>query len=635
MAFPFVGVVAKFLAPLLLSMLSHEGGCPGLFFEVKASGFLSAVLFSTYDEVDLSHLTEISDDRLYEIKNENCTVKLNGLKTFSVQQAKIFFEQHGFLYLNGITQLNEPLAEELSKCRCVFVSLNGIKKIDSKSLRKLVSFDSGFYAPVISLGSISVHEMRSLKDFFISSETCATMILDGVEALPLDVAKYFINYHGGIGLNKIRRIDDEALAVLAKSEAHFTFDSLDTITDAQAEVFTTFKCPLSLHGLKKVTDRQFACFCNSENPVSLAGLEELSDRQLQLLSGAKNPIRFKNLRSLPREVVKHYRVTNPSNHTLDFPLVSALDDETVQEFAGFTGVIKLNGLKKLSRKQAIYLGTTKGELQLNGLDSLSPGCAHQLFNQKGAIFLNGLSKIEEESSVYFRSHLGPILLDGLTSITDENARHFSTYIGTLSLAKLPSITDIQMDLLTKKKSPGCASLNASQVEEFFSFEFYPDGDCPLGSSRLILNGLKSLSAQQSESLSRCSYNVELNGIVELTAKQSRDFLELNNDLLLDGVTEIDEDALGILFQRRAHTSLNGIKKISLKHARILAERDHGASQGINLGGVRNLPINHCMVLGAKETAIITLGNYAIDDNCRKALKQNSGIFLGSRSIVKD
>jgi|GEM_PF-3758809 len=328
MAFPFVGVVAKFLAPLLLSMLSHEGGCPGLFFEVKASGFLSAVLFSTYDEVDLSHLTEISDERLYEIKSSG-VVKLNGLKTISPRQARILTGKNGELHLDGLTELDEPLVNELSSRLCG-LSLNGIKKISLNSLKKLTK-SYGF----ISLGSIGIDELRNLKEFFLEPEICSSLIFNGIKKLTVKDADIFLKCRGRLLFNKMKQIDDEVIAALAKSEASFNFDSLDTITDAQAEILSSFKQPVSLPGLKKTTDRQFLSFCKSKTPIELASLEELSERQLQMLSGANNFVRFRSLRSLPKEVIRHYRKheVDAQEQKFDFPFVHSLDDEQARELS--------------------------------------------------------------------------------------------------------------------------------------------------------------------------------------------------------------------------------------------------------------------------------------------------------------
>ena len=301
----------------------------------------------------------------------------------------------------------------------------------------------------------------------------------------------------------------------------------------------------------------------------------------------------------------------------------------------YAGTIKLNGLKKLSRKQASYLGTTTGELQLNGLNSLSPGCADQLFNQKGGIFLNGLSSIDEETSAHFRKHIGPIFLDGITSVTDQNARHFSACSGTLSLAKWSRATEFQIELLAKKKPPLYADNDHEKRGEIFPLVRYTTGNCDLSRNSLILNGLKELTAAQVESLSKCSYNLELNWVVKLNAEKDRYFLDFNKDLSLDGLTEIDDEALEFLIQRSPATSLGAIEKISLNHAKILSERDRENFQGVNLGGVKNLPVKLCAILGSKRTAPVYLGEYAIEDDCRRAIEQNPGIFLGGRRLIDE
>ncbi len=629
MAFPFVGLFAKVVAPLLLSILSSQGVGSGLFFEIELNGILSAVLFSTYDEMDLSHLTEISDERLYEAKG-HWVVKLNGLKTLSPRQEKILAGIQGNVHLDGLTELDEPLVDELSRRFCS-LSLNGIKRISLKSFKKLANKD-GF----LSLASIGIDDLRNLQEFFHDPEIHSFLSFDGIKNISVEDASIFRRYHGTICFNKIKSMEDDVIAALAKSEACFHFDSLDMITDAQAEILSTFKRPISLPGLKKVTDRQFFSFCKSKTPIELASLEELSDRQLQMLSGANNLIRFRNLSSLPKEIIRHYRKheVDAQEQKLDFPFVQALDDEQARELSHYAGVIKLNGLKKLSRKQASYLGTTTGELQLNGLTSLSPGCASELLNQKGGIFLNGLSSIDEGASAHFRKHIGPIILDGAITVTDQNVRHFSAHSGTLSLAKWSQATELQIELLARKKPPLYADNDPEKRDEIFPLFRSPTEDCDLSRNSLILNGLKSISSAQAENLSKCAYNLEINGIARLNAEQARCFLDYNKDLELNGLTEIDDYALGILFQRSAQTSLGAIKKISLNHATMLSERDSESFQSLSLHGVRNLPVKYCDILGSKRTAMIFFGDYAIDDDCKKALGENPGIYLGGRTIAE-
>jgi len=92
-----------------------------------------------------------------------------------------------------------------------------------------------------------------------------------------------------------------------------------------------------------------------------------------------------------------------------------------------------------------------GVLKLNGIGKLSSKLARALSGHRGALHLNGAVEITEPAAAQFRVNEGDLFLGGLLEVTVEMAKHLAHHRGYLSLSSVRSLDENSASWLIKHR----------------------------------------------------------------------------------------------------------------------------------------------------------------------------------------
>jgi hypothetical protein len=472
--------------------------------------------------LQLDHLTALSPEAAKELAKYNGWLSLNGLTSLSKETAEALGQHRGQLHLNGLTKLSDEAAGALAR-HYGELSLNGLTAFSDEAGAALARHTGGrLYLKGVK--SLSTEVGKALAQRKGGGPT-HTVCLDGVESLtveaaaamaethghnwdgrfpamktvPVDVARALAKRQGGLSLEGLTSLSDEAAKVLggkldgnlprltsltvesAKAIAgpvpgqfHRTLNlnGLTTLPDDAALAIggKDSRGNLYLNGLTTLTPLAAKAVCQREGDLYLNGLATIPDETLTALAEHKSPgyarpvVYLKGLTKLSDDgadilatwpkwsgelsalatVSEKTAAALASSRNWDgkLPAVKQLSAEAAKALAQRNGNLVLDAIDELSVEAATALAEHRGgTLSLNGLNSLSDTAAAALARHDGRLSLAGLTTLSDEAAGSLAKHPGDwLILDGLMTLTDTAAKALAKHRGVVSLSGLTKLS---------------------------------------------------------------------------------------------------------------------------------------------------------------------------------------------------
>jgi hypothetical protein len=265
----------------------------------------------------------------------------------------------------------------------------------------------------------------------LDGELQGELYLDEVDSLTNDVAEILSSagteYSKKIGLNGITKLSPETARILASTLRYLELNGLATVSLAIAKELAQQESDdegiavLRLGGLKDLPDAAAKALARHEGLLLLEGLRRLSSY----------PLAYKLLNQRPGCEHDEAWHANPSEYggaelfldelkSLPPSFIKAMNSlaRTPREkgaprkgFRTGLGTLSLNGLKKLTPKEASCLTQHSGDLSLDGLKTVSPEVATVLAKHTGGLSLMGLTKPSQMVELVLRSNKNISLSD--------------------------------------------------------------------------------------------------------------------------------------------------------------------------------------------------------------------------------
>jgi len=364
-----------------------------------------------------------------------CAADTNKLTELTVSVAEAIANGTGEsdgLYLNGLAELSDDVAAVLSRKRGYkYIVLDGLHSLSVKSA-----------------ASLAIGTNATVTNRLIPS-TYTRLYLNGISELPVEVAKVFAKYKGGLHLNGLITLDD-AVARLLRQVSPLSLDGVKFLTGTQAEALAKAAGTLSLEGLRALESVPLARVLAKQRLLRLASLSRISDEAADELAKHKGLLHLDGLETLT--VASANALARYKGARLSLGGLRTLSDDVAAALGACKSArLRLNGVETLGGVAAESLARIKGDLRLDGLRTLLPETAAGLSKKKkGYLILNGLTELTESSAEVFRGCSCNLDLNGVTALTDAVAVALATTKGDLELNGVIKVSAGCADALARK-----------------------------------------------------------------------------------------------------------------------------------------------------------------------------------------
>lgn len=465
----------------------------------------------------LDRLATLAPEAARELARFDGWLSLNGLTSLSNESADALGQHKGPLHLNGLTKLSDESAAALAR-HYGELSLNGLTSLSDEGAKSLARHTGGrlYLNGATSLSTAAVLALSQRKGggpsnqlrldglTSLSAEAAAALAgmhghqwdgrLPSIKNLPDDVAQALARREGGLALNGLTTLSDEAAKVLgpkldgrfpaletlspevaqglAKTRGPIVLDGLKTLSDDAAVALANdqHRGDLHLNGLTTLSPVAARAICKREGDLYLNGLTTVSEETLKALAEHKSPgyarpvVYLRGLTTLSDENVatlatwpKWYGEL-PALTTLSekaaaslalsrnwdgkLPALKTLAPEVARALAQRRGNLTLDALTTLSDETSAALaGHKEGTLALNGVTQLTPGAAAALAGHSARLSLNGLTTVSDDTARALAGHKGDwLFLDGLITLSEEAAGALAKHGGVVSLSRLTKLS---------------------------------------------------------------------------------------------------------------------------------------------------------------------------------------------------
>jgi hypothetical protein len=339
-------------------------------------------------------------------------LRLNGLTTIPIEIAKILGRYSGELILDGLTELDSEIANEMCG------NVRPGRKMGGLSLDGLVNPSLALVSALIKRPSryLSLAGMTTLND-----EKTASMLakfsgelrISSVSEISSEAASVLAEYPGTLSLDGLTEICPEVARSLAKHKGMTWLDSIESLDDASALELGQGVGQLGLNGLEEISTGVARGLSSLQGDLWLGNMLELDGESAQSLGSVKGCLALDGIIEISPDVAKG--------------------------LGQHVGGIRLANLMSLSPEVSKYLGKTQGELWLDGLSELPPETACGLRNHVGGLSLDHLSSISPSAAECLGSTIGFIRLDALRDCLPQIAKGFEQHQGNMSLKAVRSI----------------------------------------------------------------------------------------------------------------------------------------------------------------------------------------------------
>lgn len=459
--------------------------------------------------LSLNGLTSLSDEAAAALGQHKGQLHLDGLTELSDEAAKALARHHGELSLNGLTTLTDEAAGSLAKHVGGRLYLRGVASLSTEAIKALAQRKGGGPSNKVCLDGLTS----------LSAEGAAVLAgthghnwdgrLPRLETISVDVARALAKREGGVSLEGLTELSDEAAralgpklngrlprlkklspevaGALSQVRGPIHLDGLKTLSDDSARALAGKgnRHDLHLDGLATLTPAAARAICQGEGDLSLNGLTTIRDDTLRALAEHKSPgyarpiVYLKGLTTLSDEgaailaawpkwsgelpalgkLSEQGAALLAQSRKWDgkLPALKSLSAEVARALARRDGDLSL-GVTKIDEVVAAALAEHRGgTLSLNGLVELSEQSAAALARREGRLALGGLTRLSDGVARTLAAHKGDwLFLDGLASLSDEQAKVLSAHNGVVTLP----------EKLRRKPTRNVAAADAKRVRAF-------------------------------------------------------------------------------------------------------------------------------------------------------------------------
>jgi len=296
------------------------------------------------------------------------------------------------------------------------------------------------------------------------------LYLDGLERLPLSVARQLVQHRGHLYLDRLVGITDAVAAALATHRSGgLSLNNLRWLSPASARSLGRHEGELSLDGLRRLHTDAAIGLAHHAQALYLNGLSGLSPTAAAALSRHRGDLSLDGLVRLTGRAATHLARHRGKLH---FHGLTRLSDAAAEAFGHRRGFLCLQGLKHLSPRQARHLanhrgplhlasvtvdddvaaclGHHEGSLSLNVTDDIPTGRLAALVQHRGAVTIGGLERLDERRAVvlvaqpFYRgiAGLSGLFLSGVHEVTAGVAATLATHrAGELALCGIRSVSE--------------------------------------------------------------------------------------------------------------------------------------------------------------------------------------------------
>jgi len=377
-------------------------------------------------------------------KSKDCMyeVTLNRIEHLTVEAARQLAKNKAPLILDGLVEIDDDVADALSKHADYLLSLNGLVEPTESVLGHLSK-----HAGPIHLNGIQSLSAKGAGS--LAKCSGVEISLNDLRELPVEVAKNLRKYKGKKGerswdcgsttlfVNRVAALTDDAAFELSRYKGVLYLEGLAACNDGPGHValagrlagqedkeFVIDKDFLELNQLAEITP-EFAAGISKHlgDGLELNGLAQLSTEAAGALGAFADcgfhkrqyKLSLNGLKSLSKGAAEQL-VANPTNNRVGIDLhlnglLELADDIAEILVSGFTSGLELNGLKVLSDATALSLAKYNGKeihgrpsiLSLHGLTSISDTAAEQLSKCQGTLWIL-IHNFPESAAAILRKH---------------------------------------------------------------------------------------------------------------------------------------------------------------------------------------------------------------------------------------
>lgn len=359
------------------------------------------------------------------------------------------------------------------------------------------------------------------------------LYLDGLERLPLSVARQLVRHRG-----------------------HLYLDALTSITDAVATILATHGSGgLSLNQLRRLSPDAARALGRHGGELSLGGLRKLAADVACGLAHHANDLRLSGL--------------------------AALSPATAAVLSRHRGDLSLDGLEWISSRAAMHLARHGGKLHFHGLKTLTDGPAEAFGRRTGSLCLRSLKRLSPWQAHLLAKHRGPLYLSSL-ELDDDNAECLGGHVGSLVIRVPDDVPTSRLAALVQHRGPieigGIERLDARRAAVLAG---RPCHRGIAGLSGLFLTAVRELTPAVAAILAtHRAGELALCEIRSLTADVARELVK-HPLLALDRVTSVTDEVAAILathagaslsLRSLAHASPAALAKLRANDAILLPRR---------------------------------------------------------------
>ncbi|MBU3679729.1 MAG: hypothetical protein FGM32_09015 [Candidatus Kapabacteria bacterium] len=471
--------------------------------------------------IDLDEYDAMDDDAAEILAQADGGLRLDGLKSISVESAKSLAKHNGkYLLLGGVTSISDEVAEALAEHRGG-IAIDGVMSISVEAARAL--------ARHVSPDGKGDPESRYA---IFGAMARAEGINSGFVMFNVDLEDHMVNYSPGfLLLGGITDLSDEAAEAIAQHEGWIDLHGLEELSARAAKAFAARPGPTSI-GVATLSDAVAEELAKARGLLNLDAVADLSPAARALLEENGN-ISMSTAEAID-DSDDATSEEDPPSSTFPFEDVETLTPEVAEAAAGFDGNITFSELTDLTEAEAAILARHRGRLGFLSLTAIEPGVARALMNHEGHIYIPFLQTIDTDTArlllqtsrdfpyiaLYNIRHLGieeavilarfqgDIYLNDLQSLTEDVASALSGLSGKLYLGEAVEI-DVHIARRLAKIGSGLV-LNSPNLSDEVIHELAQS--C----SVLGLDGLASLSPAAATSLSNHVGQLSLNGLMNAT-----------------------------------------------------------------------------------------------------------------------
>lgn len=244
------------------------------------------------------------------------------------------------------------------------------------------------------------------------------LYLDGLERLPLSVARQLVRHRGHLYLDRLVGITDAVAATLATHRSGgLSLNNLRKLSPASARALGRHAGEISLGGLRRLEPAVALGLAHHAHDLYLCKLAGLSPAAAAALSRHRGDLSLDGLVHITSRVATHLARHGGKLH---FHGLTRLSDAAAEAFGRRTGFLCLQSLKHLSPRQARHLANHRGPLHLASV-AVDDDVAACLGHHEGSLSLNVTDDIPIARLAALVQHRGAVTIGGLERLDERRA----------------------------------------------------------------------------------------------------------------------------------------------------------------------------------------------------------------------